>query len=698
MKDMLTALLAGTALLSSMALTFVPAGMFHPTAAAAAPIAVDATGSGSGSSVSTFTASITTVAANTILLAWVSNVAGASASGTSSVTATGLTFTKRTTNNFTGNVSNGIDYELWWAPVATPGSYTVTAHGVGTYLNGGMALVSYKNVNQTAPFDPNFTLSGPAGQANNTSLSSSVAMASNLCATCNPGSMLVAGIIGGLNSAINAGVNGETQDLNFSSGGRNSVQHIANATGTFNLRAITWNTTQQYWGTIADALQPAYPASAIFIDATATGAMSTAASVNVTITTHVPNTIILAWVSNLGATAASSVSGGSLTWTKRKGNPDSTSGGTAQNLEMWWALKATAGSVTATATWGSSQSNAKINLVAYANVDTSNPFDPNGSLPANNNLNNGTSGAMTTASVSTSTNGSMLIGGFNVAGGNAYYPGTLGEVFDVSDQSNNAPVEHLSSTATFSSKAITFAFSSPSGGNATNWVSIVDALQPVTFQVDGTPGQTYTTAGVTSLGVNLTTTKANDVIVMVVYSSATGTTSCTVSSVSGGGLTWTRRNGQSFSTGSSNWAVEYWTAVASAPLSAASITATLNKANPSANSGTLNMVAFGLAGLNTANIFDSHSGLPVFNTSLVSSTTVTNTYSTSNAKDVILDMQFGSVSLTPPSGFTEIAHDTSGPGFWEIAYKEVAATQTSATTTTPLGGFIAFQTDALRIT
>lgn len=668
MSGLATTLLAGTALLSSMALTFVPAGMFHPAAVAAGPaIAVDATGSGSASSVSSFTASITTVAANTILLAWIGNVTGASPPTVSSVTATGLTFTKRFGVNFTGNVSNGIDYELWWAKVATPGSYTVTANS-SSFLNGTMGLVSYKNVNQTVPFDPNFTL--PGQNTNQVPFGTNTAVTTPLEATCNPGSFLVGGSLNGLAGAFSVGVNGETQDLKFSS---QNIEHIANSTGTFNLRAITWNATNNYWATIADALQPAFPASAIFIDATAAGAMSTASSVTATFTTHVANAVILAWVTNLGATAASSVSGGSLTWTKRQGNPDSTSGGTAQNQELWWAVKPSTGSITVTATWGSSQSNAKVNLVSYGNVNTVTPFDTNGSLPAVNNHNNGVAANMTTASVSTSINGSMLVGGFNVAGGNAYYPGTAGEVFDVSDQSNNSPVEHLATTTTFSSKAITFAYSSPSGGTATNWVSIVDALQPV-FTGFGihSIGQNFTGfSTTTTFSDTITTTVPNCLILAFAVDNSTG--GFENETVSGGGLTWTMRSEQRYTTpGVYGNTIEVWWAIAA---SAGSYTIT-NTAT-GATSGSFNtMRLFAISGADTLTPFDMANPTSV-QASGSSGSLPTVNISTNNANDLLLGFvtaPSGGISTTPATGWTVVGTASTSQ---LIEQKSVTATQSS---------------------
>lgn len=145
--------------------------------------------------------------------------------------------------------------------------------------------------------------------------------------------------------------------------------------------------------------------------------------------------------------------------------------------------------------------------------------------------------------------------------------------------------------------------------------------------------------------VSLTTANSNDVIYVVV--SIRTTSSQTVSSVSGAGLTWNFRSARN--SGTSAVRVEAWYAIASSPLSAASITVTLSAA------AKFTLVAFGISGANTASPFDPNVSIPASadGNSATPSTTIT----TSNSNDFIIGALAaqGTVTATPGSGFTVIA-------------------------------------------
>jgi len=142
--------------------------------------------------------------------------------------------------------------------------------------------------------------------------------------------------------------------------------------------------------------------------------------------------------------------------------------------------------------------------------------------------------------------------------------------------------------------------------------SLADAITAApggVLTMDGNPGNPGFSGGQSSSTptVTLSTTDSNDVVILIVetYGGSETQTAPTVSSVSGGGLTWTLRASVTESGGYSQDRLYEYYAIASAPLTSVVITATL-----SASSNYVNMNALGINGANTGSPFDPHSGLP----------------------------------------------------------------------------------------
>lgn len=106
-------------------------------------------------------------------------------------------------------------------------------------------------------------------------------------------------------------------------------------------------------------------------------------------------------------------------------------------------------------------------------------------------------------------------------------------------------------------------------------------------------------ASASSAAATLTTTNSNDVIVLGIWLFNSSTT---VSSISGGGLTWARR-GSPVPQGADG--LEVWWAAAASPLSATVITVNFSGATAASA-----ITAFGVNGANTVSPWDVNASLP----------------------------------------------------------------------------------------
>jgi hypothetical protein len=150
------------------------------------------------------------------------------------------------------------------------------------------------------------------------------------------------------------------------------------------------------------------------IDGTAS-AMISSTTGTITLSTQASNDLILLYsYANVsaGGLAISSISDGdSLSWTRRH---TLTAGG--QSLDEWYALTTTPlAADVITVTYASVPRQNQIWVLGISGVNTSTPFDPNGSLPALADIAAGSPGALT-ATTTTSKKIDMLVAGMAVGG------------------------------------------------------------------------------------------------------------------------------------------------------------------------------------------------------------------------------------------------------------------------------------------
>lgn len=172
------------------------------------------------------------------------------------------------------------------------------------------------------------------------------------------------------------------------------------------------------------------------------------------------------------------------------------------------------------------------------------------------------------------------------------------------------------------------------------------------FALDGTP-QTTNSGGATSIVIaGVSTTFSNDVVYCVTVGNGGS-----ITGVSGGGLTWTRR--KAITQGSST--VEIWSAVAATPLSSVTITPTQTSLD------FFTGLVFAFSGAHSASPFDANGSIPFGSTTGAA-------YSTSNANDIIIGATIGNVAIDSP--FTALSA-TATSNFLSAGYRLVSATQTS---------------------
>lgn len=201
--------------------------------------------------------------------------------------------------------------------------------------------------------------------------------------------------------------------------------------------------------------------------------------------------------------------------------------------------------------------------------------------------------------------------------------------------------------------------------------AVTQSLAVIAIDASGPTTAIFSTAS--SGAVNVTTTSANDIIILVV-SSENGTvrTVSTVTDVAG--LTWAKRSGRTTSTVD----LEVWWALSTGALSADTITVTLSGATDDAS-----LIAYGVSGANTASPWDANVSLPA--TSSASNPPSVGGVSTSSANAMILGFCGDDKTTTQTSGagYTLIATRLNGGGIQasSVASEDqvVSATQSGIT-------------------
>jgi|GEM_PF-6575841 hypothetical protein len=192
--------------------------------------------------------------------------------------------------------------------------------------------------------------------------------------------------------------------------------------------------------------------------------------------------------------------------------------------------------------------------------------------------------------------------------------------------------------------------------------------------IDGS-NQHEVSSSTSSIATTITTTNAHDLIVVYVSAADTGSNNPpSVSSISGGGLTWTHRVTTSVETGSSFYQkLEEWYALAPSTLNSVTITATLS----GSATGETWIAVFGISGASTSTPFDPNVSLPATATA---TNNVQTTMSTTNANDMLL-YSCAPFSGSMASGFTTIESYNSYSDMDEyVGYKTVSSTQSNIVT------------------
>jgi hypothetical protein len=171
----------------------------------------------------------------------------------------------------------------------------------------------------------------------------------------------------------------------------------------------------------------------------------------------------------------------------------------------------------------------------------------------------------------------------------------------------------------------------------------------------------------------LTTANSGDVIIAQVNIVNTSAITQTVTSVTGGGLTFTKRHSTGSLSGTSplQLQIDIWWAVAASPVSSANFTASFSASVPQAG-----IVVWGVSGANTATPFDVNASLPKVASSTSATATPTATgVSTTAANTMIFASTVANSTGNPGSGYTFLATDSVS----DNEYKIVSSVQSNIT-------------------
>jgi hypothetical protein len=159
----------------------------------------------------------------------------------------------------------------------------------------------------------------------------------------------------------------------------------------------------------------------------------------------------------------------------------------------------------------------------------------------------------------------------------------------------------------------------------------------------------------TTLVITLTTTQANDIIIVCFSSMQVGGYSSPATSVTASGLSFTRRKSYEF--GANNGELEVWWALAASPLSSKAITVTYAGTVDSAG------VAIGVSGADASNPWDANAALPALNNGASGSLPSMSGITTNNTEglEIIFCHSGGRwwSDYTTPAGFTKIEKESN---------------------------------------
>jgi hypothetical protein len=333
------------------------------------------------------------------------------------------------------------------------------------------------------------------------------------------------------------------------------------------------------------------------LDGSVQGNVGSGTTCSVSLTTSNPNDFICVAVLCNGGPVVSVTATG-LTFTRRAQNV-----GTATNVELWYAQSASAlsaKSITVTQT-----SSGFMTVTAFG-VSGATGWDNNANLPSV--IGDGSGNATTArASLTTSKADDFLIGIYRM---HTTSTPTAGSGWTAIAGANFQLVEYKSVSATQSATDATLTTGNNDQNGGIGDALTSDALPPTpTLSLDGSATGTFSTT--TAGTVTLTTSQADDVIVVVVATEKNGALTPVTSVSDTGGLTWTQRAEWDESTADggafgSQQTLQTWWAHSPTALSSRVITVTCG--GGATDDATI--VAFGVHGADTSNPFDTNASLP----------------------------------------------------------------------------------------
>ncbi len=199
---------------------------------------------------------------------------------------------------------------------------------------------------------------------------------------------------------------------------------------------------------------------------------------------------------------------------------------------------------------------------------------------------------------------------------------------------------------------------------------------PASPTIDGTPQPAHG-GGASIAAPAFTSSLANDIVYVVVEVGNGTSTPPTVSSVTGGGLTFTQRGALTSLTGTNCTRMEIWTAQSTGALTSQVFTANLSA---SATASFICVLAVHGA-FSLSSPFDPNAGLPSLSSE--NNTAPNTTFNTTSADDLLLSFISGpgnySATNTPPTGWTNITNfNNFGNNYLLGAYLSVSAVQSGA--------------------
>ena len=342
------------------------------------------------------------------------------------------------------------------------------------------------------------------------------------------------------------------------------------------------------------------------LDASAGANFSGADHGSISLTTTVDNAVIILQVFNEKSASYQTVSGISdtagLTWQRR--SQLQLAHDLGSNMEIWWAVKPTAGATTITATLTGAIDDAVLIAFGVAGADTGSPWDASPVLPGKATTNRG----VYLPPISTRAAATMLLAFTGTPTGANLAAQFTAPWADAKYQANNGGSRYAHASAAYQIVSLQQNSASAPGITANNAYGVItDAVRAagatdgiVSFSLDGFFFSEDTT---TPSVIHLTTAQPGVVALIAAQQSSTRRHIASVSDTAG--LTWTSKLVYQPAT-PATVTVELWWAVAGAALTDDQITLTFDSAP-----GDIEILAFGIYGADTTAPWDTDASQPV---------------------------------------------------------------------------------------